>query len=59
MIAYPEYQGKGVNALMFNEFIPAATINDRCRKQVELEDNSAVHSLWNGLCRVAKEEEHI
>ncbi len=47
----PEYQGKGVNALMFNEFIPAANKAGMtaAESNVELEDNSKVHSLWNGL----------
>lgn len=47
----PEYQGKGVNALMFNEFIPAANKLGMtvAESNVELEDNSKVHSLWNGL----------
>ncbi len=47
----PEYQGKGVNALMFNEFIPAANKlgMTKAESNVELEDNSKVHSLWNGL----------
>jgi GNAT superfamily N-acetyltransferase len=47
----PEYQGKGVNALMFNEFIPAANKlgMTMAESNIELEDNSRVHSLWNGL----------
>ena len=47
----PEYQGKGVNALMFNEFIPAANKlgMTMAESNVELEDNNRVHSLWNGL----------
>lgn len=47
----PEYQGKGVNALMFNEFIPAANKlgMTKAESNVELEDNSKVHSMWNGL----------
>lgn len=47
----PEYQGKGVNALMFNEFIPAANKLGitMAESNVELEDNNRVHSLWNGL----------
>lgn len=47
----PEYQNKGVNALLFNEFIPAA-INlgmEVAESNVELEDNNNVQSLWNGL----------
>lgn len=51
MAVDPEYQGKGVNALMFNEFIPAANKlgMSTAESNVELEDNSKVHSLWNGL----------
>ncbi|MDD4777324.1 MAG: hypothetical protein PHV53_03440 [Fermentimonas sp.] len=47
----PEYQGKGINALMFNEFIPAANKlgMTMAESNIELEDNSRVHSLWNGL----------
>ena len=47
----PEYQGKGINALMFTEFIPAANRLGMtvAESNVELEDNSKVHSLWNGL----------
>ncbi|CEA16897.1 MAG: hypothetical protein KA433_04895 [Fermentimonas sp.] len=47
----PEYQGKGVNALMFNEFIPAANKlgMTKAESNIELEDNSKVHSMWNGL----------
>lgn len=47
----PEYQGKGVSALMFNEFIPAANKLGitMAESNVELEDNNRVHSLWNGL----------
>ena len=47
----PEFQNKGVNALMFNEFIPAA-INlgiEVAESNPELEDNNRVQSLWNGL----------
>ncbi|MGI6073746.1 MAG: hypothetical protein ACOYEA_03775 [Fermentimonas sp.] len=47
----PEYQNKGVNALMFNEFIPAAnklgiTVAE---SNPELEDNTKVHAMWSGL----------
>lgn len=47
----PEYQGKGLNALMFKEFIPSANKLGMtvAESNVELEDNSKVHSLWNGL----------
>lgn len=47
----PEYQGKGLNALMFNEFIPAANRLgfEYAESNPELEINSKVHSMWNGL----------
>lgn len=47
----PEYQGKGLNALMFNEFIPAANQLgfEYAESNPELEINSKVHSMWNGL----------
>ncbi|RNC66067.1 GNAT family N-acetyltransferase [Proteiniphilum sp. X52] len=47
----PEYQGKGLNALMFNEFIPAANRLgfEYAESNPELEANSKVHSMWNGL----------
>ncbi|MEA4918891.1 GNAT family N-acetyltransferase [Proteiniphilum sp.] len=47
----PEYQGKGLNALMFNEFIPAANRLgfEYAESNPELEINNKVHSMWNGL----------
>ncbi|SCD18996.1 hypothetical protein PSM36_0160 [Proteiniphilum saccharofermentans] len=47
----PEYQGKGLNALMFNEFIPAANRLgfEYAESNPELEINSKVHSMWNSL----------
>lgn len=47
----PEYQGKGLNALLFNEFIPAANRLgfEYAESNPELEVNSKVHSMWNGL----------
>lgn len=47
----PEYQGKGLNALMFNEFIPAANQLgfEYAESNPELELNNKVHSMWNGL----------
>ncbi|MDR0422188.1 MAG: hypothetical protein LBH72_04150 [Proteiniphilum sp.] len=47
----PEYQGKGLNALMFNEFIPAANRLgfEYAESNPELEVNSKVHSMWNTL----------
>lgn len=47
----PEYQGKGLNALMFNEFIPAANRLgfEYAESNPELEVNNKVHSMWNGL----------
>lgn len=47
----PEYQGKGLNALMFNEFIPAANRLgfEYAESNPELEVNNKVHSMWNDL----------
>lgn len=47
----PEYQGKGVNALLFNEFIPAASSLgfDYAESNPELDLNHKVKSMWNDL----------
>lgn len=47
----PDYQGKGVNAIVFNDFIPSAY---KCGFQFaesnpELEMNNKVASLWDGF----------
>lgn len=47
----PEYQGKGVNAIIFNDFIPSAY---KCgfkfaESNPELEMNNKVASLWDGF----------
>lgn len=47
----PEYQGKGVNAIIFNDFIPSAY---KCgfkfaESNPELEQNEKVSSLWDGF----------
>lgn len=47
----PEYQGKGVNAMIFNDFIPSA---HKCgfkfaESNPELEQNNKVSSLWEGF----------
>lgn len=47
----PEYQGKGVNAIIFNDFIPSA---HKCgfkfaESNPELEMNNKVASLWDGF----------
>lgn len=47
----PEYQGKGVNAVIFNDFIPSA---HGCgfkwaESNPELEQNEKVASLWDGF----------
>ncbi|MDD3356805.1 MAG: hypothetical protein PHP72_07830 [Dysgonamonadaceae bacterium] len=44
----PEYQGKGVNALIFNEFIPQANKLgfEVAESNVELELNTQVQSMW-------------
>ena len=47
----PEYQGKGVNALIFNQFIPEAIKLgfEYAESNPELEMNSKVQSMWDGL----------
>ncbi|HBG40064.1 GNAT family N-acetyltransferase [Limibacterium fermenti] len=47
----PEYQGKGITALLFNEFIPAAIRLgfEYAESNVELETNHKVHSMWDDL----------
>lgn len=47
----PEYQGKGVNAIIFNDFIPSAF---KCgfkfaESNPELEMNNKVATLWDGF----------
>ncbi|WP_294079487.1 hypothetical protein [Proteiniphilum sp. UBA5384] len=46
----PEYQGKGLNALMFNEFMSACIRLgfEYAESNPELEMNNKVHSMWNG-----------
>lgn len=48
---HPEYQGKGVNALIFNQFIPEAIKLGfkYAESNPELETNSKVQSMWDGL----------
>ncbi len=45
----PEYQGKGLNALMFTEFISACNRLgfEYAESNPELEMNNKVHSMWN------------
>lgn len=47
----PEYQGKGINALLFNEFIPAANRLgfEYAESNPELEVNNKVQALWNDI----------
>lgn len=47
----PEYQGKGVNSLIFNEFIPAANRLgfEVAESNPELALNTKVQSMWDGL----------
>ncbi len=47
----PEYQGKGVNALIFNEFIPAANRLgfEVAESNPELALNNRVQSMWDGM----------
>ncbi|MFV0331136.1 MAG: hypothetical protein ACK5KL_15175 [Dysgonomonas sp.] len=47
----PEYQGKGVNAIIFNDFIPS-TYNcgfKHVESNPELEMNNKIVSLWDGF----------
>ena len=47
----PEYQGKGVNALIFNEFIPAANRLgfEVAESNPELSLNTRVQTMWDGM----------
>ncbi len=47
----PEYQGKGVNALVFNEFIPAANRLgfEVAESNPELALNNRVQSMWDDM----------
>ncbi len=48
---HPDYQGKGVNALVFNEFIPAANKLgfEVAESNPELALNNRVQSMWDGM----------
>jgi GNAT superfamily N-acetyltransferase len=48
---HPDYQGKGVNALLFSDFIPAAARLgfEYAESNPELEVNSKVQALWGDL----------
>jgi GNAT superfamily N-acetyltransferase len=50
----PEYQGKGVNALLFNDLIPVYIKLgvEYAESNPELEDNNAVQSQWDYFRRV-------
>ena len=47
----PEYQGKGVNALIFKEFVLSANKLgfEVAESNPELELNNRVQSMWDGL----------
>lgn len=47
----PEYQGKGVNAMIFNDFIPSSYNSGFkfAESNPELEINNKVASLWDGF----------
>jgi GNAT superfamily N-acetyltransferase len=47
----PEYQGKGVNAIIFNDFIPSAYKNGFrfAESNPELEINNKISALWDGF----------
>jgi len=44
----PEYQSKGVTAIIFNEYYKTFTQKgiQNCIRTPELEDNHAIHNLW-------------
>lgn len=48
---HPDYQGKGINALIFNQFIPEANRLgfEVAESNPELETNHKVQSMWEGL----------
>lgn len=48
---HPEYQGKGVNSLIFNQFIPEAMKLgfEYAESNPELVVNSKVQTMWDGL----------
>ena len=45
---HPDYQGKGVHALIFNEYYPLFQKRgiEMCYRTPELEDNEAIHKIW-------------
>lgn len=47
----PEYQGKGINAMMFNQFILGANRLGMkyAESNLELEDNNKVQSMWKNM----------
>jgi GNAT superfamily N-acetyltransferase len=48
---HPDYQGKGINALLFSEFIPAAARLgfEYAESNPELEVNNKVQAMWGDL----------
>lgn len=47
----PEYQNKGVTAIIFEEYYNAFTANGivQCIRTPELEENHAIHNLWKNF----------
>ncbi len=45
---HPDYQNKGVHAVLFNEMYETFTAKgiDYCYRTPELEDNEAIHKIW-------------
>ncbi|WP_426430474.1 GTP cyclohydrolase [Winogradskyella sp. HB-48] len=45
---HPEYQNKGVHAVIFNEYYQTFTEKgiETCYRTPELEDNEAIHKIW-------------
>jgi hypothetical protein len=44
----PEYQNKGITAIIFNEYYTVFTKNkiETCIRTPELEENNAIHNIW-------------
>lgn len=48
---HPEYQNKGVTAIIFNEYYPVFKEKgiENCIRTPELEENNAIHNLWKNF----------
>jgi ribosomal protein S18 acetylase RimI-like enzyme len=47
----PEYQSKGITAIIFDEYYKTFTAKgiERCVRTPELEENHAIHNLWKNF----------